>query len=155
MAKRRKITDKDGFHIPVKSETSFAESVPPISEQLPRKDAAQAQQEEEKSSGNAAAKPVGKEEIAKMREKLREYVASKAPYDERYKNNFDTYTLLYNENNRLKADRAGEENEVIKSRRGAQTLKVILNKHADAMDNYPEAICLPRSMISSVRIHPG
>lgn len=145
MARQKKITDKDGFHIPVKSERSYAESVPPIGEQLPREDAAQTQQEEEKRSDNAAAKPVGKKEIAKMREKLREYVGSKAPYDERYKNNFDTYTLLYTENNRLRSGKEGETNEVIKNRRGAQTLKVILNKHADAMDNYPEAICLPRS----------
>lgn len=145
MSRTRQITDKDGFHIPVKRESSFAERQPPLSEQLTRDDAAQTQQEEEKSSGNAAAKPVGKEQVAKMRDKLKDYIASKATYDERYKNNFETYTLLYNENNRLKSETKGDEKEVIKKRRGAQTLKVILNKHADAMDNYPEAVCLPRS----------
>ncbi len=34
--------------------------------------------------------------------------------------------------------------KLIKKHVGAQTLNVILNKHADAMDNYPEPIFLPR-----------
>lgn len=143
---KKRIVDQDGFHIPVKEEQSYAESLPGLNEQLPREDAAKAQQSDEKSSGNAAAgKPVGKEEIAEMRQKLRDYIASKKPYDARYRNNYDTYTLLYNENNEIKDSSGSYQNELIKKRRGAQTLNVIMNKHADAMDNYPEAICLPRS----------
>lgn len=145
----RKIVDKEGFHIPVRQEPSFAEQMPDFAKQAPREDAAQTQQEEEKRQENAAATQViGKEEVAKMRDTLKKYIASKAQYDERYKNNFDTYTLLYNENNELKNAeiyKSNDKKELIKRRRGAQTLKVILNKHADAMDNYPEAIFLPRS----------
>lgn len=143
---RRKIVDSEGFHIPVKQERSYAESVPSIAEQRPKEEnAAQAQQNNDNSDENAAAKkPIGKEEVSEMLSELRKYISSKAPYDERYKNNFDTYTLLYTDNNVLKSEK-GKDNGVIKRRRGAQTLKVILNKHADAMDNYPEAVCLPRS----------
>lgn len=142
---KKKIVDKDGFHIPVKSEQSYAEEMPGLSEQLPREDAATAQRKEEKTNDSAAAerKPVGKEEVAAMRQKLRDYITSKKPYDEKYKNNFDTYTLLYNENNVIGSGK--DRVELIKKRRGAQTLNVIMNKHADAMDNYPEAICLPRA----------
>lgn len=146
MRKRRKIVDSEGFHIPVKQEQSYAESVPGIKEQLPREDEALHQRSEtEETAAETQRKPIGREEVAKMKEELVKYIASKAPYDEKYRNNFDTYTLLYNENNVLKSEIGNDDNELIKRRRGAQTLKVILNKHADAMDNYPEAVCLPRS----------
>ncbi len=91
---------------------------------------------------------IGEEEIAKAMSKLQRWMQSKKVYDVRYKNNFDSYMLVYNENDNpdtYKDENGSIREKLITTKRGAQALNVIMNKHADAMDNYPEAVCLPRS----------
>lgn len=69
-------------------------------------------------------------------------------YDERFKQAFKEYNLLYTEATapQIKTDDKGRPRKVlVPHRKGAQALNVIMNKHADAMDNYPEIICLPRA----------
>lgn len=94
-------------------------------------------------------KPIGKEQVTKALQTLRRYMSSKNAYDTRYKANFDTYNLMYTEN----ADRETFQDDdgrnhyklVDENKIGAQTLNVVLNKHADEMDNMPEPFLLPRA----------
>lgn len=139
--------DENGVVLPVRTLPADAEGAGKL---RLKKDAAKAQQKDEKSSENAATskKPIGQEEISKARAKLVEYMQNKKAYDVRFKKNFDTYNLMYTESDlpQFTKDSNGEVHKtVIPVKRGAQTLNIVLNKHADAMDNYPEAVCLPRS----------
>ena len=107
------------------------------------KSAEQAEKENE-SSGN----PIGLDEIHEAMQTFRKYQNSKKPYDERFKQAFREYNLLYTEATapQIKTDDNGRPRKVlVPHRKGAQALNVIMNKHADAMDNYPEIICLPRA----------
>lgn len=107
------------------------------------KSAEQAEKENE-SSG----KPIGLDEIHEAMQTFRKYQNSKKPYDERFKQAFREYNLLYTEATapQIKTDDNGRPRKVlVPHRKGAQALNVIMNKHADAMDNYPEIICLPRA----------
>lgn len=107
------------------------------------KSAEQAEKENE-SSG----KPIGLDEIHEAMQTFRKYQNSKKPYDERFKLAYKEYELLYNEAiaPQFKTDDNGKpRNVLIAKRKGAQAFNVIINKHADAMDNYPEIICLPRA----------
>lgn len=93
-------------------------------------------------------KPIGTDEIFKAKQTLNEYLASKKTYDMRYKNNFDTYNLMYSENEIPETyvdDDNNRREKIISRKTGAQCLNVIMNHHANAMDNYPEPICLPRA----------
>lgn len=101
-------------------------------------------EKENESSG----KPIGLEEIHEAMQTFRKYQNSKKPYDERFKQAFREYNLLYTEATtpQIKTDDNGKpRNVLVPKRKGAQALNVIMNKHADAMDNYPEIICLPRA----------
>lgn len=107
------------------------------------KSAEQAEKENE-SSG----KPIGLDEIHEAMQTFRKYQNSKKMYDERFKQAFKEYNLLYTEATapQIKTDDKGRPRKVlVPHRKGAQALNVIMNKHADAMDNYPEIICLPRA----------
>jgi hypothetical protein len=107
------------------------------------KSAEQAEKENE-SSG----KPIGLDEIHEAMQTFRKYQNSKKQYDERFKQAFREYNLLYTEATapQIKTDDNGRPRKVlVPHRKGAQALNVIMNKHADAMDNYPEIICLPRA----------
>jgi hypothetical protein len=107
------------------------------------KSAEQAEKENE-SSG----KPIGLDEIHEAMQTFRKYQNSKKQYDERFKQAFKEYNLLYTEATapQIKTDDNGRPRKVlVPKRKGAQALNVIMNKHADAMDNYPEIICLPRA----------
>lgn len=107
------------------------------------KSAEQAEKENE-SSGN----PIGLDEIHEAMQTFRKYQNSKKQYDERFKQAFKEYNLLYTEATapQIKTDDNGRPRKVlVPKRKGAQALNVIMNKHADAMDNYPEIICLPRA----------
>ena len=144
MARRKK--NADGVVEPVRREPSPAEKLPTAAEQRPREEEAAALPEE-RTAEKHGKKPVGEEEIAKARQTMVEYFNDKKAYDERYRNNFDVYNLLYTEQEAKQVYKTsdGELRErLIKKHVGAQTLNVILNKHADAMDNYPEPIFLPR-----------
>lgn len=139
--------DENGVILPVKREMAPAERLPSADEQRPKEDIGE-QKETQTGSGKNSGKPIGEEEIMKAKGIMKEYFNAKRLFDVRYRNNFDVYNLLYNEND-------GEQyyigsdgqpvREQFPERIGGQTLNVILNKHADAMDNYPEAMFLPRS----------
>ena len=104
--------------------------------------------ETDEAAAHGSAKAIGSEEIAKARSVLNDYIASKKSYDVRYKNNFDTYNLLYTDNDKQKKYKSEDgsiRNELIPKRMGGQTLNVIMNKHADLMDNFPEPVFLPRA----------
>ena len=148
---KRVVKDENGVVMPVKTERAPAENLPTAAEQRPREDSTEqdragADSGEEKKGSR---KPIGEEEIMKARSIMQQYFNNKKLFDERFTQNFDTYNLLYNENNGQRQyykDSDGELHEqMIRHRIGGQTLNVILNKHADAMDNYPEPTFLPRS----------
>lgn len=134
--------DENGVIMPVRTLPAEAEGVHPK-----RKFNGESQEKEEETaagSGNA----VGREEIAKARSILNDYISSKKSYDVRYKNNFDTYNLLYTENDKpvkYKDEDGVLRDVLIPKRMGGQTLNVIMNKHADMMDNFPEPVFLPRA----------
>lgn len=147
---KRVVKDENGVVMPVKRERAPAENLPTAAEQRTVAEGTNDTEKEisryrEKKSG----KPIGEEEVMKARSIMQQYFNNKKLFDERYKQNFDTYNLLYNDNNgdrQYYKDSDGEIHEqIIKKSIGGQTLNVILNKHADAMDNYPEPIFLPRS----------
>lgn len=136
--------DEAGVIQPIRSLAAEAEMVHPKREQFQKPAAAEKETEEETGKGNV----IGREEIAKARSILNGYISSKKEYDVRYKNNYDTYNLLYTENDKptkYKDDDGKLKTDLIPKRIGGQTLNVIMNKHADLMDNFPEAVFLPRA----------
>lgn len=139
--------DENGVVIPIKTTAAPAESVPPV--KLKKTERPKKPERQESDSGkDKKKKPIGQEEISNARTKLSKFMSSKKTYDVRYKNNFDTYNLLYTQNNSPQIyidDENQQRNVLIPKRTGAQCLNVIMNKHADAMDNYPEPFCLPRA----------
>ncbi len=141
--------DENGVVMPVKTTAAPAEGVPSVKDGTQKsKNKNKAAENQNKSDENKKRLPIEKEEIFKAKQILNEYLASKKAYDVRYKNNFDTYNLMYTENDAeqfFKGDDDRLHKSLIPQKMGAQCLNVIMNKHADAMDNYPEPICLPRS----------
>ena len=138
------IKDENNEYLPVMSLAAEAEMIHPKREQFKQPIAAEKNASEDTDRG----KPIGREEIAKARSVLNDYMASKKSYDVRYKNNYDTYNMLYTENDKpikYKDDDGNLRDILIPKRIGGQTLNVIMNKHADLMDNFPEAVFLPRA----------
>lgn len=134
--------DENGVVTPIGTAPSAAAQVPSIKEQLA---APPSETQEEKQSSR---KPIGAEEIDKARSICIRYLNSKRRYDERVKDNYDLFNLLYNDRNapdRMTDDSGMAYDALVDKKVGAQALNVILNKHADAMDNYPEAVCMPRA----------
>lgn len=131
--------DENGVIMPIRTLSAEAEFVHPI-----KKSELKPTETEE----TIKEKPIGKEEITKARSILNDYISNKKLYDVRYKNNYDTYNLLYTENdkpNKYKDEDGVVRDVLIPKRIGGQTLNVIMNKHADLMDNFPEAVFLPRA----------
>ncbi|MBR4457592.1 MAG: hypothetical protein IKS31_01400 [Clostridia bacterium] len=90
----------------------------------------------------SAGQAIGREEIEKAREKLKRYMNAKASLDERITDDEDWWRLRHWQHIRSKfGDRRGE----ILTPKSAWLLNSIMNKHADAMDNYPSATVLPRA----------
>lgn len=81
-----------------------------------------------------AVKPVDKERIREGIELLRKYKAGKSNLERRIIEDENFYKLQYRRN----ADKAESKPST------AWLLNSVINKHADLMDNYPEAVCLPR-----------
>lgn len=148
MARVRK--DENNVTLPVREEPSPASLLPTAAEQRPKDEeelVRGGEPEEKENNKSTRKKPIGEGEIAAARERMQRFFNSKKIFDERFKANYDIYNLLYAQqtNKQIYKDKDGElHEELIKKHIGAQTLNVILNKHADAMDNYPEPIFLPR-----------
>lgn len=134
--------DENGVIMPVRTLPAEAEGV------HPKRVFNGESQEKAEETAAGSGKAVGREEIAKARSILNDYISSKKSYDVRYKNNFDTYNLLYTENDKpvkYKDEDGVVRDVLIPKRMGGQTLNVIMNKHADMMDNFPEPVFLPRA----------
>lgn len=82
--------------------------------------------------------PVGKEEVAKAEEILKKYKAGKANLEARIIDNEQWFKIRHWE------QIGGSKNPGDPEPASAWLLNCILNKHADAMDNYPEPNVLPR-----------
>ena len=92
--------------------------------------------------GPVQAQAIGPEELRKARERLKRYMNAKASLDQRITDDEDWWRLRHWEHIREKyGDKRGE----ILTPKSAWLLNSIMNKHADAMDNYPAAVVLPRA----------
>ena len=91
---------------------------------------------------------VDKEKVQKFSQILEEYKDGKKNLDARIKNNQEWWKLRHYGNMSPKTGTAAanDESQINDSRPKsvtAWTINSIINKHADYMDNYPEATCLP------------
>ena len=82
--------------------------------------------------------PIGKEEIRKAMDTLQKYMQGKQALDHRIRENEEWYRLRHWQE--VGHSRNPSEPEPS----SAWLLNALLNKHADAMDNYPEPSVLPR-----------
>jgi hypothetical protein len=87
--------------------------------------------------------PIGKEQIATATEILQRYKAGKVNLENRIIENEEWYKLQHWEQIRNKGGNV-KENIVDPEPTSAWLFNSIANKHADAMDNYPEPNVLPR-----------
>ena len=86
----------------------------------------------------AAGLPIGKREIEKARETLEKYRQGKSALDQRIRENEEWYRMRHWEV-------AGHgRNPSDPEPTSAWLLNSLINKHSDAMDNYPEPSVLPR-----------
>ena len=83
---------------------------------------------------------IGRQELAEAMQALDKYKGGKSNYEERVKSNEKWWRLRHWEELRRKQQHKGDSPEPA----SAWLFNSILNKHADAMDNYPEPVCLPR-----------
>jgi len=135
--------DENNAVLPVAREEAYAKNPSPAAV----KQGQERKQKRRRTAARRGGKPIGEEEIAKAKSIMMNYFSAKKQYDQRYSDNFDIYNLLYTEltTKQFRKDEDGNLREdLLKKHIGAQTLNVILNKHADAMDNYPEPVFLPR-----------
>lgn len=90
---------------------------------------------------------VDKNRIREFTQILEEYKEGKKNLDERIKNNQEWWKLRHYGNMPTKTGTTAEKDKSQKQERPksvtAWTVNAIINKHADYMDNYPEASCLP------------
>lgn len=84
-------------------------------------------------------KPIGKEQVRRAAEKLQKYKAGKANLERRIIENEQFWKLRHWEQMR------NNGNPYDPRPASAWLVNVILNRHADAIDNYPEPNCLPRA----------
>lgn len=82
---------------------------------------------------------IGKKEISKAQQTMKEYKAAKANLESRIIQNEQWYKVRHWESIRNKSRNPGDPEPA-----SAWLLNTILNKHADAMDNYPKPVILPR-----------
>lgn len=88
------------------------------------------------SADEAVEQPIGKEQVRRAMETLEKYKRGKANLEKRIIENEQFWKLRHWE-------QMGKSSEVEPS--SGWLVNVILNRHADAMDNYPEPNCLPRA----------
>ena len=87
---------------------------------------------------NEKAPPIGREEIRGALETLRRYKAGKAKLERRIIENEEFWKLRH-------WDHIPEQGTTGLKTKSAWLVNVLLSKHADAMDAYPEPACLPRA----------
>lgn len=91
---------------------------------------------------------VGKAQVQMWNQKLQDYLDGKKVLDNRIKNNQDWWKLRHYGQMSTKTGTAAEGDSSQKDEGRARSvtawaINAIINKHADYMDNYPEAVCLP------------
>lgn len=101
------------------------------------------------AASNEPRQAVTKERVQEFTRILEKYKDGKKNLDERIKNNQEWWKLRHYGNMNPKEGTAAvkDKTQIIESRPKsvtAWTVNAIINKHADYMDNYPEAICLPQ-----------
>ena len=84
------------------------------------------------------APPIGREQIREALETLRRYKAGKANLERRIVENEEFWKLRH-------WDHIPEQGTTGLRTKSAWLVNVLLSKHADAMDAYPEPACLPRA----------
>ena len=89
--------------------------------------------------GMARTGPIGKEQIQEAQQTLQDYKAGKENLENRIVQNEEWYKMQHWDQIRAKKSNPGDPEPA-----SAWLLNSIANKHADAMDNYPEPIVLPR-----------
>lgn len=89
--------------------------------------------------------PIGKKEIAKAIETLKKYKDSKSNLESLIVENEQWYKLRHWDVAHKSAGESGQESERTEPT-SAWLFNSLLNKHADAMDNYPEPNVLPREV---------
>lgn len=92
------------------------------------------------ASQTAERQRIGRDEIAEAMETLRKYKAGKSHLESRIISEERWWKLRHWEEIRRGSKEAGQGPEPA----SAWLFNTIMNKHADAMDNYPEPVCLPR-----------
>jgi hypothetical protein len=90
------------------------------------------------AAAHITAPAIGTEQIRAARETLRRYKADKANLEKRIIDNEQFWKLRHWE--QMSAGAPGDPKPA-----SAWLVNVVLNRHADAVDNYPEPNCLPRS----------
>ena len=88
-------------------------------------------------TGGAA---IGSKEVGEAVETLQKYRRGKSNFENRIISEEQWWKLRHWEDIRRGTQDAGEAPEPV----SAWLFNSITNKHADAMDNYPEPVCLPR-----------
>jgi hypothetical protein len=96
-------------------------------------------EEEYHAPGIGQTGPIGKEEVREAEMILRKYKSGKAQLEARIVENEQWYKLRHDEFVRGKSPNPGDPRPT-----SAWLFNCIANKHADAMDNYPEPNVLPR-----------
>ena len=86
---------------------------------------------------------IGDKQIKEAAETLKKYKDGKANYDRTIIENEQWYKLRHWEYIRRNPGKNGDPNRGIEPT-SAWTLNTIMNKHADAIDNFPEPVVLPR-----------
>lgn len=84
------------------------------------------------------APPIGREEIRTALDTLRRYKAGKLNLERRIIENEEFWKLRH-------WDHIPEQGTTGLKTKSAWLVNVLLSKHADAMDAYPEPACLPRA----------
>jgi len=102
---------------------------------------------ESDSESSEQRKIVDKERVREFTQILEEYKEGKKNLDERIKNNQEWWKLRHYGNMPTKTGTSASKDKSQKQEQPksvtAWTVNAIINKHADYMDNYPEASCLP------------
>lgn len=101
------------------------------------------------NAANNQIKAVDKKRVHEFTQILEKYKQGKKNLDERIKNNQEWWKLRHygNMNPKEGTPAVNDESQAIDTRPRsvtAWTVNAVINKHADYMDNYPEAICLPQ-----------
>lgn len=101
------------------------------------------------NAANNQIKAVDKKRVHEFTQILEKYKQGKKNLDERIKNNQEWWKLRHygNMNPKEGTPAVNDKSQAIDTRPRsvtAWTVNAVINKHADYMDNYPEAICLPQ-----------